>query len=132
MFQNFVKEHISDESIRELLYLEFTTSHNPRHDFLLQLGINPRSSQKKIEEKSGRSICACTEPPKYVQIQGFDALGLLDLPEELRPTARALFTSKTLSPESAAKITGRDQVFEQKVLEELRKLGYVLKLEPDT
>jgi hypothetical protein len=39
----------------------------------------------------GGKICECTEPPKYVQIQGFDALGLLDLPEKLRPTVRALF-----------------------------------------
>ncbi|MHA1207050.1 MAG: hypothetical protein ACTSSO_05730 [Candidatus Hodarchaeales archaeon] len=131
-FQSYVNENISDHKIRDLLHLEFTTSHNARHDFLLQLDINPRSFQRKIEEETGRSLCSCTEPPKYVQIQGFDALGLLDLPEELRPTARALFTSKILSPESAAKITTRDQNTELKVLEELRKLGYVRKISPDT
>ncbi|MCK4848317.1 MAG: hypothetical protein KAT16_04770, partial [Candidatus Heimdallarchaeota archaeon] len=132
IFQSYVNENIMDMKIRDLLYLEFTTSHNARHDFLLQSGINPRSFQRRIEEETGRSICSCTEPPKYVQIQGFDALGLLDLPEELRPTARALFTSKILSPESAAKITLRDQSTELKVLEELRKLGYVRKLSPET
>ena len=131
-FHSYVNENISDLKIRDLLYLEFTTSHNARHDFLLQLDINPRLFQRKIEEETGRSLCSCTEPPKYVQIQGFDALGLLDLPEELRPTARALFTSKILSPESAAKITLRDQNTELKVLEELRKLGYVRRLSPDT
>jgi hypothetical protein len=131
-FQSYVNENISDHKIRDLLHFEFTTSHNARHDFLLQLDINPRSFQRKIEEETGRSLCSCTEPPKYVQIQGFDALGLLDLPEELRPTARALFTSKILSPESAAKITMRNQNTELKVLEELRKLGYVRKLSPDT
>jgi len=130
-FQAYVNENISDNKVRDLLYLEFTTSHNTRHDFLLRLNINPRPSQRMIEEETGRSICSCTEPPKYVQIQGFDALGLLDLPEELRPTARALFTSKILSPESAAKITQRDQIIELKVLERLRKLGYVRKLLPD-
>jgi MinD-like ATPase involved in chromosome partitioning or flagellar assembly len=130
-FQSYVNENIFDQIVRDLLYLEFTTSHNARHDFLLQLDINPRSSQKKIEEETGRLICACTEPSKYIQIQGFDALGLLDLPEELRPTARALFTSKILSAESAAKITLRSQSTELKVLEELRKLGYVRKVSPD-
>ena len=131
-FQSYVKENLTNQKLRDLLYLEFTTTHNARHDFLLQLGINPRSFQRKIEEKTGRLICSCTEPPKYVQIQGFDALGLLDLPEELRPTARALFTSKILSPESAAKITLRDQSTELKVLEELRRIGYVRKVDPDT
>ena len=131
-FQSYVKENLADQKLRSLLHLEFTTTHNARHDFLLQIGINPRSFQRKIEEETGKSICSCTEPPKYIQIQGFDALGLLDLPEELRPTARALFISKTLSPESAAKITLRDQSTELKVLEELRRIGYVRKVEPDT
>ncbi len=131
-FQSYVKENANDQKLINLLYLEFTTTHNARHDFLLQLDINPRSFKRKIEEETGSLICSCTEPPKYVQIQGFDALGLLDLPEELRPTARALFTSKILSPESAAKITLRDQKTELKVLEELRKIGYVRKLDPDT
>ncbi len=130
-FQNYVTENISDSTIHELLYYEFTTSHNQRHEFLLNLGINPRLKKLSIEEETGSSLCACTEPPKYVQIQGFDALGLLDLPEKLRPTARALFASKTLTPESAAKITFRDQNTELEVLEELTRLGYVRKITPN-
>ncbi|MHA2238282.1 MAG: hypothetical protein ACXAB2_07920 [Candidatus Hodarchaeales archaeon] len=127
-FQNYVKENISDPKIINLLYYEFTTPHNLRHEFLLDLGLNPRHKVRSIEEEMGGKICECTEPPKYVQIQGFDALGLLDLPEKLRPTARALFISKTLSPEAAAKFTKRSQDIEQEVLEELTKLGYVRKI----
>ena len=130
-FQNYVKENISDQQIHELLFYEFTTSHNSRHKFLLDLGINPRKKRRKIEEETGSSLCSCTEPPKYIQIQGFDALGLLDLPEDLRPTARALFASKTLSPESAAKITHRTQDEELNILEKLRKLGYVRRVTPE-
>lgn len=130
VFQNFVKENISDPIIIDLLYYEFTTSHNMRHEFLLDLGLNPRQKLRRIEEETGSKFCDCTEPPKYVQIQGFDALGLLDLPEKLRPTARALFISQTLSPESAAKFTKRDENIEQEVLEELTRLGYVRKVIP--
>ncbi len=130
-FQNYVTENIADVSIHHLLYYEFTTSHNQRHEFLLNLGINPRSNKLAIEEETGRSLCSCTEPPKYVQIQGFDALGLLDLPEKLRPTARALFASKTLTPESASKFTFRDQNVELEVLEELTRRGYVRKVTPN-
>jgi hypothetical protein len=130
-FNNYVTENIADKSIHNLLFYEFTTSHNQRHDFLLNLGINPRPKKLIIEEEIGISLCPCTEPPKYVQIQGFDALGLLDLPEKLRPTARALFASKTLTPESASKITFRDQNTELEVLEELTRLGYVRKISPN-
>jgi hypothetical protein len=130
-FQNYIKENLMDQNVLGLLYYEFTTSHNSRHDFLLELGINPRKEKRKIEEETGKSLCLCTEPPKYVQIQGFDALGLLNLPEKLKPTARALFASKTLSPESAAKITHRTQEEEHNILEELRKLGYVRKVTSD-
>jgi hypothetical protein len=96
----------------------------------LELGINPRPFQRKLEEETGKKICLCTEPPKYIQIQRFDALGILDLPEKLRPTARALFTSDVLSPETAAKITKREQDLELQSLEELRKLGYVKLVSP--
>ncbi len=130
-FQKYVTENIADTSVHNLLYYEFTTSHNQRHEFLLNLGINPRPKKLSIEEEIGSSLCSCTEPPKYVQIQGFDALGLLDLPEKLRPTARALFASKTLTPESAAKITFRDQSTELEVLEELTRRGYVRKITPN-
>ncbi|MHA1995628.1 MAG: hypothetical protein ACW97Z_13870 [Candidatus Hodarchaeales archaeon] len=130
-FQNYVTENIADINIHNLLYYEFTTSHNQRHEFLLNLGINPRQKKMIIEEEIGSSLCSCTEPPKYVQIQGFDALGLLDLPEKLRPTARALFASKTLTPESASKITFRDQSTELEVLEELTRLGYLRKITPN-
>ncbi len=125
IFQRFVKENLSSQEIRDLLVYEFTTDHNPRHEFLLELGVNPRSKQRIIEEETGRSLCNCTESPKYVQIQGFDALGILDLPEKLRPTARAFFTSDVLSPETAAKITKRNTDLELESLEELQKLGYV-------
>ena len=128
IFQTYVNENIKDQEIRELLMYEFTTSHNPRHEFLLDLGVNPRSELKRLEEETGKKICNCTEPPRYIQIQGFDALGILDLPEKLRPTARALFTSDMLSPETAAKITKRAQDMELESLEELRKLGYVRKV----
>jgi hypothetical protein len=131
VFQNYVKANISEQSIHTLLEYEFSTRHNSRHEFLLELGINPRQNKHQIEEETGSSLCACTEPPKYVQIQGFDALGLLDLAEDLRPTVRALFASKTLTPQSAAKITHRSQEEEQKVLDELSKLGYVRKITPE-
>jgi MinD-like ATPase involved in chromosome partitioning or flagellar assembly len=125
IFRNYVKIYISDPTIKDLLMYEFTTPHNSRHELLLELGINPRKNQRALEIETGRKICQCTEPPKYVQIQRFDALGILDLPENLRPTARALFTSDILSPETAAKITKRDEEIELESLEELRKLGYV-------
>lgn len=128
IFQEFSRENSSNQAIKELLMYEFTTKHNSRHNFLLELGINPRISRQKIEEETGKKICLCTEPPKYIQIQRFDALGILDLPEELRPTARALFTSDVLSPETAAKITKREQKLELESLEQLRKLGYVKRI----
>jgi cellulose biosynthesis protein BcsQ len=128
VFQEYSRENSSNQAIKELLMYEFTTDHNSRHNFLLELGINPRTSQHKIEEETGKKICSCTEPPKYIQIQRFDALGILDLPEELRPTARALFTSDVLSPETAAKITKREQKLELESLEQLRKLGYVKRI----
>ncbi|MHA2096660.1 MAG: hypothetical protein ACW98F_18750, partial [Candidatus Hodarchaeales archaeon] len=130
-FQNYVTENIADTDVHDLLFYEFTTSHNQRHEFLLNLGINPLYKKQSIEEEIGNSLCSCTEPPKYVQIQGFDALGLLDLPEKFRPTAQAFFTSKTLTPESASKITFRDQSTELEVLEELTRLGFVRKIIPN-
>ncbi len=125
VFRNFVNDNSSDSEIKDLLLYEFTTPHNARHDFLLELGINPRSKHRELEEETGQKICSCTEPPKYVQIQAFDTLGMLSLPDSLRPTVRALFASNILSPETASKITKRDQVLEHKSLEELCKLGYV-------
>ena len=109
VFRNFVIENKSDQSMIDLLFYEFLNPHNPRHEFLLELGINPRREYRVLEEKTGRKICSCTEPPKYIQIQAFDTLGMLSLSEELRPTVRALFASNVLSPETAAKITNRDQ-----------------------
>ncbi len=129
LFKEFVEKNLSDSEIQELLFYEFTTSHNTRHDFLLELGINPRKNRQKLEEKTGRKICECTEPPKYIQIQAFDTLGMLSLPEELRPTVRALFSSNILSPETAAKITKRSNEVELQSLEELRKLGYVKRVD---
>ncbi|MFX0014196.1 MAG: hypothetical protein ACFFB2_06875 [Promethearchaeota archaeon] len=125
LFHNYVQKNISDPFVTDLLLYEFTTAHNPRHDYLLKLGINPRSKRHKLEEEIGRKICVCSEPPKYVQIQPFDTLGILDLPEKLRPTIRALLTSKVLSPETATEITKRDQNLELECLEELRRRGYV-------
>ncbi|MFX0183887.1 MAG: hypothetical protein ACFE95_12455 [Candidatus Hodarchaeota archaeon] len=130
IFRKYAQEYVDDPYIRELLMFEFTTPHNSRHRFLLELGINPRPFRRKLEEETGKKICLCTEPPKYIQIQRFDALGILDLPEKLRPTARALFTSDVLSPETAAKITKRKQDLELQSLEELRKLGYVKLVSP--
>ncbi|MFW9777288.1 MAG: hypothetical protein ACFFE8_00460 [Candidatus Heimdallarchaeota archaeon] len=130
IFRQYAQENISDPKTKELLLYEFTTPHNSRHKFLLDLNINPRSLAKKLEEETGKSLCDCTLPPRYVQIQRFDALGILDLPEELRPTARALFISDVLSPETAAKITKREQEFEHQSLEALRKLGYVKRISP--
>ena len=130
-FQNYVTDNIADINVHDLLYYEFTTSHNQRHEFLLNLGINPRHKKQSIEEEIGRPLCSCTEPPKYVQIQGIDALGLLNLSEKLRPTAQAFFTSRTLTSESAAKITLRDQNIELEVLEELTRMGYVRKIIPN-
>ncbi len=130
VFRNFVNENTSDQSIIDLLLYEFLTPHNSRHEFLLELGINPRSEYRVLEEKTGRKICSCTEPPKYIQIQAFDTLGMLSLSEELRPTVRALFASNILSPETAAKITNRDQNLEHRSLEELLRLGYVKRLSP--
>jgi hypothetical protein len=130
IFRQYAQENISDPEIKELLLYEFTTSHNPRHKFLLDLKIQPRSMAKRLEEETGKHLCDCTLPPRYVQIQRFDALGILDLPEELRPTARALFMSDVLSPETAAKITKREQEFEHQSLEALRKLGYVKRISP--
>ncbi|MFX0086171.1 MAG: hypothetical protein ACFFAU_10865 [Candidatus Hodarchaeota archaeon] len=125
VFRNFVHENSTNSEIKDLLLYEFITPHNARHDFLLELGINPRSKYRKLEEETGQKICSCTEPPKYVQIQAFDTLGMLSLPDSLRPTVRALFASNILSPETASKITNRDQSLEYKSLEELCKLGYV-------
>lgn len=130
VFRQYAQENVSDPIIKGLLMYEFTTSHNPRHKFLIELNINPRSLSKQLEEETGKLLCACTLPPRYVQIQRFDALGILDLPERLRPTARALFTSDVLSPETAAKITKREQEFEHQSLEALRKLGYVKRISP--
>ena len=130
VFQNYVQDNYSNSEIQDLLFYEFTTPHNSRHDYLLDLGINPRDQRLKLEKETGKRICQCTEPPKYVQIQAFDTLGMLDLPEELRPTIRALFTSKVLSPETAAKITQRDQDLELQCLEDLRKRGYVKRVTP--
>jgi hypothetical protein len=125
LFHNFVQKNFSDLDIRDLLLYEFTTTHNPRHEYLLDLGLNPRSKRQKLEEETGREICSCTDPPQYIQIQPFDTLGILDLPEKLRPTIRALLTSKVLSPETSTEITKRDQETELECLEELRKRGYV-------
>ncbi|MFX0171637.1 MAG: hypothetical protein ACFE9L_06935 [Candidatus Hodarchaeota archaeon] len=130
IFSEYAHEFVNDPVINELLMYEFTTSHNSRHTLLLDLGVNPRPLRRKMEEETGKKICLCTEPPKYIQIQRFDALGILDLPEKLRPTARALFISDVLSPETAAKITKRKQDLELQSLEELRKLGYVKLISP--
>ena len=125
LFHNYVQKYFSDPTVIDLLLYEFTTTHNSRHEYLLKLGINPRPKRHKLEEETGRKICSCTEPPRYVQIQPFDTLGILDLPEKLRPTIRALLTSKVLSPETSTEITKRDQKLELECLEELRKRGYV-------
>jgi len=125
LFHNFVQKYFSDLEIKDLLLYEFTTTHNSRHEYLLELGINPRPKRQKLEEETGRKICSCTDPPQYIQIQPFDTLGILDLPEKLRPTIRALLTSKVLSPETSTEITKRDQEIELECLEELRKRGYV-------
>lgn len=130
VFRNYVQDNYTNSEIKDLLFYEFTTPHNSRHDFLLKLGINPRHQKLELEKETGKKICQCTEPPKYVQIQAFDTLGMLDLPEELRPTIRALFTSKVLSPETASKITQRDQDLEHQCLEDLRKRGYVKRVTP--
>ncbi len=130
VFRNYVQDNYTNSEIKDLFFYEFTTPHNSRHDFLLKLGINPRHQRLELEKETGKKICQCTEPPKYVQIQAFDTLGMLDLPEELRPTIRALFTSKVLSPETAAKITQRGQDLEHQCLEDLRKRGYVKRVTP--
>ncbi|UCG03015.1 MAG: hypothetical protein JSW11_03315 [Candidatus Heimdallarchaeota archaeon] len=130
LFHNYVQENYSDPKIKDLLLYEFTTSHNSRHEYLLELGINPRPERQKLEEETGRKICTCTAPPQYIQIQPFDTLGILDLPEKLRPTIRALLTSKVLSPESSTEITKRGQDLELECLEELRKRGYVKRVSP--
>ncbi|MHA1974676.1 MAG: hypothetical protein ACTSW1_16895 [Candidatus Hodarchaeales archaeon] len=124
LFQTFVKECHEEDVIKLIMY-EFTTKHNSRHRFLLDFGINPRKSRREIEEKTGSKLCECTKPPEYIQIQAYDALAILSLPEKLKPTARALFISDILSPETAAKITKRDEKTELECLEELKKLGYV-------
>ncbi|NHJ01937.1 MAG: hypothetical protein EAX86_07310 [Candidatus Heimdallarchaeota archaeon] len=129
LFKDFVRKNYQNPEVQELLFFEFTTPHNARHDFLREVGINPRAKRRSLEEKIGKKICDCTEPPKYIQIQAFDTLGMLSLPEELRPTVRALFTSNILSPETAAKITKRDHEIEQQSLEQLRKLGYVKRVD---
>ncbi|MHA2226006.1 MAG: hypothetical protein ACXAC8_12420 [Candidatus Hodarchaeales archaeon] len=130
LFEKYVKENATDLTVRDLLFYEFTTSHNERHEFLLEIGINPRFKQRELEEETGNRICSCTEPPKFIQIQAFDTLGILDLPEKLRPTARALLTSKVLSPEISAELTKRDQDLELECLEELRMRGYVKRVSP--
>ncbi|UCE13677.1 MAG: hypothetical protein JSV04_00545 [Candidatus Heimdallarchaeota archaeon] len=130
LFQKFVQDNYTDPAIKELLLYEFTIPHNARHEYLMELGINPRTKQRKLEEETGRKLCSCTELPKYVQIQAFDTLGILDLPEKLRPTVSAILTSKVLSPETSAEITQRDQDLEYECLEELRKRGYVKLVSP--
>ncbi|MHA2202869.1 MAG: hypothetical protein ACW991_04200, partial [Candidatus Hodarchaeales archaeon] len=130
LFHNFVQKNFSDPGVLDLLLYEFTTAHNSRHEYLLELGLNPRSNRQKLEEETGKKICTCTEPPQYIQIQPFDTLGILDLPEKLRPTIRALLTSKVLSPETSTEITKRDQDLELECLEELRKRGYVKRVTP--
>jgi hypothetical protein len=130
LFLNYVQKNFSDPEVKDLLLYEFTTTHNSRHEYLLELGVNPRPKRQLLEEETGRKICACTEPPQYVQIQPFDTLGILDLPEKLRPTIRALLTSKVLSPETSMEITKRDQELELECLEELRKRGYVKRVTP--
>lgn len=130
LFHNYVQEKFSDSQVKDLLLFEFTTAHNSRHEYLLELGINPRPERRRLEKETGKEICTCTEPPKYIQIQPFDTLGILDLPEKLRPTIRALLTSKVLSPETSTEITKRDQDLELECLEELRKRGYVKRVSP--
>lgn len=130
LFHNYVQKNYSEAAIKDLLLYEFITTHNSRHEYLLKLGINPRLNRHKLEEETGKKICSCTEPPKYVQIQPFDTLGILDLPEILRPTIRALLTSNVLSPETSTEITKRDQDLELECLEELRKRGYVKLISP--
>ena len=131
LFKKFARNFLESEEIKFLLMLEFSSPHNARHTYLLELGLNPRKYKIEIEEKTGSELCSCTNPPKYVQIQAYDALAILSLPEKLKPTARALFTSNVLSPETAAKITKRDEVIELQCLEELRKLGYVRLVSPE-
>ncbi|WP_455140223.1 hypothetical protein [Candidatus Hodarchaeum mangrovi] len=131
LFKEFAKNSLENEDIRFLLMLEFTSTHNARHNFLLELGLNPHKFKNQIEAKTGNLLCSCTRPPEYVQIQAYDALAILSLPEKLKPTARALFTSNVLSPETAAKITKRDEIIELQCLEELRKLGYVRLISPE-
>ncbi|MFX1506161.1 MAG: hypothetical protein ACFFDC_08595 [Promethearchaeota archaeon] len=130
LFHNYVQKNFSDLAVKDLLLYEFTTSHNSRHEYLLELGANPRLKRQELEEKTGRKLCSCTEPPQYIQIQPFDTLGILGLPEKLRPTIRALLTSKVLSPETSTEITKRDQDLELECLEELRKRGYVKRVSP--
>lgn len=130
LFQDYVQDYLTDPIIKQLLLYEFTTPHNARHEYLIELGINPRSKRRELEEETGRKVCSCTELPKYVQIQAFDTLGILDLPEKLRPTVRAILASKVLSPETSAEITQRNQDLEYECLEELRKRGYVKLVSP--
>ncbi|MFX0122696.1 MAG: hypothetical protein ACFFAE_03605 [Candidatus Hodarchaeota archaeon] len=130
LFQHYVQNNLSDPKVKDLLLYEFMTAHNSRHEYLLELGINPRPERQKLVEETGRKICTCTDPPQYIQIQPFDTLGILDLPEKLRPTIRALLTSKVLSPETSTEITKRDQDLELECLEELRKRGYVKRVSP--
>lgn len=130
LFHNYVQKFFSDPIVKDLLLYEFTTAHNIRHEYLLEIGINPRPFLHKLEDETGRKVCSCTEPPKYVQIQPFDTLGILALPEKLRPTIRALLTSNVLSPETSTEITKRDQDIELECLEELRKRGYVKRISP--
>jgi hypothetical protein len=130
LFHTYVQKHFSDLEVKNLLLYEFTTPHNTRHKYLLELGINPRLKRQELEEETGRELCSCTAPPEYIQIQPFDTLGILDLPEKLRPTIRALLTSKVLTPETSTEITQRDQELELECLEELRKRGYVKRVSP--
>jgi hypothetical protein len=44
IFRKYSQEYVDDPYIKELLMFEFTTPHNSRHKFLLELGINPRPS----------------------------------------------------------------------------------------
>lgn len=130
LFRNYVQENFTDPTVNNLLLYEFTTTHNLRHEYLLELGIDPRPEYRRLEGETGRKVCSCTEPPKYIQIQPFDTLGILDMPEKLRPTIRALLTSKVLTPETSTEITQRDQDLELECLEELRKRGYVKLVSP--
>lgn len=126
VFNDFLQTLELDQDLLKRISLEFTTQHNTRHEFLQnQMNINPYQQKLLDEPNLSKPLCWCTKPQIYIQVQPFDTLTLLSLPEDLRPTAQSMIISNELTAELASKLSDRTIETERKSLETLTKLGYI-------